>query len=73
MKLSVQEGEFKILRPARSINGYWIIGAIVGSDARGMTYTKRIANPKDILNEMWRLKERILKDHPGIKEIFGEQ
>jgi|WetSurMetagenome_2_1015567.scaffolds.fasta_scaffold639349_2 hypothetical protein len=73
MKLSCKEGEFKILKPARSTKGYWIVGAIVGSDSKGMTYTTRCPDRKSCFSEMLRLRDRIFKDHPGIREIFGEQ
>ena len=73
MKCSCREGEFKVLRPAKSMKGYWIVGAVVGSDKKGMTYTVRVPFKKDCLNEIMRLRDRIFKDHPGIKEIFGDQ
>ena len=73
MKCSCREGEFKVLRPAKSKKGYWIVGAVVGSDKKGMTYTVRVLHPKDCLNEIMRLRDRIFRDHPGIKEIFGDQ
>ena len=73
MKCSCKEGEFKVLRPAKSMKGYWIVGAIVGSDKKGMTYTVRVPYKKDCFTEILRLRERIFRDHPGIKEIFGDQ
>jgi hypothetical protein len=73
MKLSCKEGQFKMLHPALSRKGYWIVGAIVGSDKKGMTYTTRCLDRKGCFSEMLRLRERILRDHPGIQEVFGDQ
>lgn len=48
------------------------MGAIVGAD-NGMSYTKRVGNPKDIAIETERLRMQILKDHPGIREKGGQK
>ena len=77
MKFSCREGEFKILRPCRSVKGYYIVGAIVGSDKKGMTYTKKVLPTPDFrtkcLEACYDLRDKIIKDQPGIKEIYGEQ
>jgi hypothetical protein len=73
LKLSCREGEFKMLKPARSLRGGFLVGAIVGSDKKGMTYVTRVEHKRNVLNELLKCREKILKDHPGIKEIFGDQ
>lgn len=69
---SVKEGYFKMLKPAYNKHGFWIVGGIVGITNDIMPYTKRVRFPKDIAAETERVKIAILKDHPGIIEVFGQ-
>lgn len=69
--ITVGKGKFKMLRPARSVMGnYILVGALV--DGAGV-YSKRIrpnANRDDMRRAYTLLREQIHKEHPGIKEEF---
>ena len=70
--MTITYGKFRMFMPTRSRNGYILIGALVGAD-KTVTYLSRLApraTRDDMRREYGKLRERIHKDHPGIKEEF---
>lgn len=70
---TVARGKFRMLSPIRSVQGpFYIIGAVVGTTP-SETYSVRLpmsAKRDDMRRAYGQLREKIHKEHPGVKEEF---